>query len=497
MNTESVLARILPAVEQIIKEVVRQVATADAPPSLYDLEAQTQAALPHIGQAVLQGLAVGQGTGIEGPERRCLCGQAQRYHDQARPLTVHTSVGEIRFSARAYYQCQSCGMSSYPLDEQLGLGQAGRMSRYLQEQCGWLLALLPARLAQQTLIRFGWPTVATSQVREHGEALGAELEDYLQGRLATARQQAAQPATDQPLPRQVPSGERLYAAPDGVMYCTTERDQETGKVRWRELKVAAVYEATPTPQHGEEAVPQEPASKLPVRERICQWLQAQDPRPEVAAPDRATCVTYVAETGSWEQFGPRLWGELWERGSERLVQEVVVVADGSDHIEQVVDGALRVPGVRLTRILDIAHAQQHLWAVSALAVGEGSTAGKAWVQKPLLALERGAVEEVVGHLAALAAEREERAPPVAEAARKAENYFRQRWLQIDYPCFVAAGYQIGSGLAESACKRFGTDRMKGAGMRWTTHGAQCVATLRTFVLSERWAEVTDHCRRAA
>jgi hypothetical protein len=256
MNTETVLARILPAVEQIIKEVVRQAATADAPPTFYDLEAQTQAALPHIGQAVLQGLAVGQGTGIEGPERRCLCGQAQRYHDRARPLTVHTSVGDIRLSERAHYQCQSCGAISFPLDERLGLGQAGRMSRYLQEQCGWLLALLPARLAQETLVRFGWAAVATSQVREHGEALGAEMEAYLQDRLATARQEAAQPATDQSLPRHVPSGERLYAAPDGVMYCTTERDQETGKVRWRELKVAAVYEGRPPPQARE----QEPAS---------------------------------------------------------------------------------------------------------------------------------------------------------------------------------------------------------------------------------------------
>jgi hypothetical protein len=62
---------------------------------------------------------------------------------------------------------------------------------------------------------------------------------------------------------------------------------------------------------------------------------------------------------------------------------------------------------------------------------------------------------------------------------------------------VAAGYHIGSGLAESACKRFGTDRMKGAGMRWTVPGAQRVATLRMLVLSERWAEVSAHCRKAA
>ena len=57
--------------------------------------------------------------------------------------------------------------------------------------------------------------------------------------------------------------------------------------------------------------------------------------------------------------------------------------------------------------------------------------------------------------------------------------------------------QLGSGLAESACKRFGTDRMKGAGMRWSVAGAQQVATLRMLLLSDRWQEVADHCRRAA
>jgi hypothetical protein len=40
MNTESVLARILPAVEQIIKAVVNQAATTESPLTFYDLEAR-------------------------------------------------------------------------------------------------------------------------------------------------------------------------------------------------------------------------------------------------------------------------------------------------------------------------------------------------------------------------------------------------------------------------------------------------------------------------
>jgi len=487
MNTETVLGHILPVIQAILKDVVDQMSTTSAAPTLYDLEAQTQAALPRIGQAILQGAVEGQGSGVEGPLRSCPCGQEQGYHDQARPLTVQTSVGDIRLKQRAYYHCRACGANGYPLDERLGLGHAGRMSRYLQEQCGWLLALLPARVAQQTLHRFGWPAISASLIREHGEALGAELEQQEQEAQAVARAEAATTPAHQLPPRQAAQSQRLYAAPDGVMYCTTERDPETKQMRWRELKVAAVYEA-------EAAAQPEPP---PVRARIQAWIRQEHPEADLPGPDQAKRVSYVAQTGPWDQFGQRLWAELWARGLGRPVREVVVVADGADHIDHVVESELRLPHLHLTRILDIAHAQQHLWAVSKAAFGDGSAAGLAWVQGPLTALERGAVGEVMNCLEALAAEREQGAPAVAEVARKAGAYFRQRQAQVDYPRFVAAGYQIGSGLAESACKRFGTDRMKGAGMRWTVPGAQCVATLRLFVLSERWAEVTSHCRQAA
>ena len=113
----------------------------------------------------------------------------QAYHDQARPLVVQSSVGALRLERRAYYRCPACKASGYPLDERLGPAQAERMSRYLQETpargCpAWQMALLPGRLGQQILARFGWPAVAASEVRAKGEALGAELGAAEQRRLA-------------------------------------------------------------------------------------------------------------------------------------------------------------------------------------------------------------------------------------------------------------------------------------------------------------------------
>lgn len=162
MNTEIVLARIVAKVTEILKTVVSQIEASATEPTLYDLEERTQEVLPQIGQVLLQEVVSGQGAGVVGPERPCACGNQQRYHDQSRRLSVQTSVGIIQLAQRAYYHCPTCRLSSYPLDEQLGLGESGRLSRYFQEQCGWLLALLPESLAQQTLSRFGWPAVSAS-----------------------------------------------------------------------------------------------------------------------------------------------------------------------------------------------------------------------------------------------------------------------------------------------------------------------------------------------
>jgi hypothetical protein len=56
-----------------------------------------------------------------------------------------------------------------------------------------------------------------------------------------------------------------------------------------------------------------------------------------------------------------------------------------------------------------------------------------------------------------------------------------------YDQYRAAGWDIGSGMVESACKRVIAAREKGAGMRWSEVGAQSVAAVRVLLLNNRWA----------
>lgn len=89
--------------------------------------------------------------------------------------------------------------------------------------------------------------------------------------------------------------------------------------------------------------------------------------------------------------------------------------------------------------------------------------------------------------------------PTAEAAKLVATtctYFDERRAMLDDPRFRAEGYQIGSGIAESACKRLISQREKGTGMHWTPLSAQAIATLRAAHLSTRWDEVIEVARAA-
>jgi hypothetical protein len=52
-----------------------------------------------------------------------------------------------------------------------------------------------------------------------------------------------------------------------------------------------------------------------------------------------------------------------------------------------------------------------------------------------------------------------------------------------YDEYIAAGYPIGSGVAEGACRHLVKDRMERTGMRWTVVGAQAMLNLRAVYLN--------------
>ncbi|MCA9053344.1 MAG: hypothetical protein KDA75_05880 [Planctomycetaceae bacterium] len=74
------------------------------------------------------------------------------------------------------------------------------------------------------------------------------------------------------------------------------------------------------------------------------------------------------------------------------------------------------------------------------------------------------------------------APAGSSSHRKLLNYVRTNLHRMDYPRYISRGWQIGSGVSESACKTIVGRRMKGRGVR--KRGSTALCQLRAAYRSE-------------
>ena len=117
-----------------------------------------------------------------------------------------------------------------------------------------------------------------------------------------------------------------------------------------------------------------------------------------------------------------------------------------------------------------------------LVYGSQSQNACIWAKQACTLLSHGKIEELleaIGKLPTIPpAEGESRSAP-----EKAVDYFTTNAERMRYPAFRAQGMQIGSGIAEAACKTVVQTRAKRSGMRWTPDGLDAVLPLRVARLN--------------
>ena len=82
-----------------------------------------------------------------------------------------------------------------------------------------------------------------------------------------------------------------------------------------------------------------------------------------------------------------------------------------------------------------------------------------------------------------------------ESLRTLTTYFTNNASRMNYGDYLRRGLCIGSGLVESSCKRIVSQRLKGAGMRWSVLGGEVIARLRGFLLGNEWEEFVTFWNR--
>jgi hypothetical protein len=358
-----------------------------------------------------------------------------------RARAVVSLLGPLRLT-RHYYHCRHCKQGTMPRDGLLGLRDQDLTPAAEEVVC--LAGLLDsfAEAATQVLCRLANVRLAESTVERATEAAG--------GRVAAA--QAA--------------GQTFGAARDWAWH----KDAEGKTVAYvlADSTGVGMQGANGAAAEGRMANVAALANPVPAeRER---WA---DPTRRAPPPWQAR---YLAGLRPWSEVGEALRRQGHQVGMDRA-ERWIALSDGAVGLEDFLrQNFPRVEAV----ILDFYHAAEYLGELAQALHPEDEAAAAAWRGEWCHRLKHEGGQAVLAALRAL--------PPRGGAARecweRVVGYFANQVHRMDYPTYRAKGWQIGSGVIESACKRVVGQRLKGAGMRWGADGADALCHLRALFLSD-------------
>lgn len=209
----------------------------------------------------------------------------------------------------------------------------------------------------------------------------------------------------------------------------------------------------------------------------------------------------------------RLWAEMnvigeeeVSRGVERVFESLasersqrdpqsnktlVCLMDGDRHLWSLQQKYLP----NAVAVLDLFHVMEYLWLAAHCFHREASLEAERWVSHHLQMLMENKVDSVRG-LLCRAIKHKTFSLTKLEHLQRVYNYFSTNRERMRYGDYLSAGYPIGSGVIEGACKHVIGDRMCGSGMRWEFEGAHPMLDLRVTKLNDQWEEFITYRIRA-
>jgi hypothetical protein len=136
-------------------------------------------------------------------------------------------------------------------------------------------------------------------------------------------------------------------------------------------------------------------------------------------------------------------------------------------------------------VLDLTHAVEKVRIAGQLHYGQGPAAEEYGREATLLLLE-GRVGEVIEDFETALEDGTLSSLQAKELKSKALGYFRNNRDRMAYDQYLAKGLPIASGVIESTCNSLINIRMEGAGMFWSTDGAEAILKLRGVFLDDLW-----------
>ena len=421
---------IVSEIHQEVQEIFQDL-TGDASVCISDVEERVSAAVSAWGQRLSEAiLSETSGSAVASPASVACpsCqGESRRYRRRGRCFT--TVCGVLRLS-RWEYKCQ-CGHIHVPWDAKQGL-----KGRYTQ---GVAAAMM--RLAAQLNYR-----AAAAELKHQGiEVSHTTLHQKVQA------WSSGESVSDYVAKESLDVGARWYVSCDG---CHTN-----SRIGYQEVKVGSI---------GKDYPHQNATSVLKIRPSSLRYVASRDS----VADFRRQLAALATQTG------------IYQDENTMDTQEVVVIGDGAAWIWNLADE--HFPGA--TEIVDYMHAKTHLYDVAKQAFGEEDPETvETWVNTTQTPLYNGETSQVVARIRDLGKQN----PTIADVLEKQVGYFQKHSHRMQYRTFNEKGYQIGSGVIESACKHVVAERCKQAGMRWTQHGINAILFWRCLLKNDSWDTYWD------
>ncbi len=188
---------------------------------------------------------------------------------------------------------------------------------------------------------------------------------------------------------------------------------------------------------------------------------------------RAVFSWFLRLAGVGKQLRRQAAAVGWDEAEQQIA-----ISDGGSGLEKF----LRVHFPRAQCILDFWHASEYLVELGQALYADSDDLRTQRVKQWCHRLKHEGGLRIVWMLQGL----ELSGCTASQQAAHADclRYFQNHQHKMDYPRYVANGWQIGSGPVESTCKTVVGNRLKGSGMRWSEAGSDAVCHLRALYLSQ-------------
>ena len=415
-----------------------------------------------LGRTMLESYVQGQGTGDVGPTLEHE-GRTLRRLEQTHGRPYVSIFGELFIARHVYGTRETQKHEVVPLDARLELPES-KFSYVLQDWDQHQCVKGPYKEASETIQRILGLTQSVGSLEEMNVAMSRQVDSFREC---------------QPTPPAKEEGSILVLTSDGKgVPMRKDEPAKSGRRKKGEKAnkkrmacVGSVYTVEPFVRTADDVVDE--VMRKEARENRPK-PQHKQVRAELTRPIDGVEVNGKDRIFAW-------FKQQVEARNPKRAKPVVCVMDGERALWKMLLNYL----CGIICILDIFHVMERIWQAAHCFHPEGSDEAKAFVTERLRRVLQGDVGRVIGGLKQMATKRNLRGAKLKQL-RSALGYLHNNRRFMRYDEYLAAGYPIGSGVAEGACGHLVKDRMERTGMRWQVPSAQAMLDLRGIHASDEW-----------